>query len=153
MKDWTALIVIGVILIILILYFAAAKGEKRKIQIINSEGTAIDVEVEIANTMTTRAKGLMGRTILGENEGMLFVFDKEERHSFWMLNTTIPLDAIHVSKNGTVVDILQMDPCTLLQCTSYLPKEKSRYVLEVNQGFSKKHEIEKGSMLVLNNIS
>ena len=102
MKDLTALVVIGAILLILIFYFVTAKGEKKKIQMINSEGKKISVNVEIADNITTRAKGLMGRSSLGKNEGMLFLFENEATHSFWMLNTTIPLDAIHFSENGTV---------------------------------------------------
>ena len=152
MKDLTALVVIGAILLILIFYFVTAKGEKKKIQMINSEGKKISVNVEIADNITTRAKGLMGRSSLGKNEGMLFLFENEATHSFWMLNTTIPLDAIHFSENGTVVDIIQMDPCKIV-CKSYLPTAKSKYVLEVNQNFSKENKIKVGDKLILNSVS
>jgi len=151
MKDILPLLLIAAILIILLFYFVTAKGEKKKIQIITAGGT-IDLNVEIADNFVTRAKGLMGRKSLGANDGMLFVFDKEEKHFFWMVNTTIPLDAIHISKNGAVVDIIEMDPCK--KCSSYPTDAESLYVLEVNQGFSKENKIEiNKSKLILNNIS
>ncbi|MCI0559378.1 MAG: DUF192 domain-containing protein, partial [Nitrososphaera sp.] len=111
--------------------------------LINSEGNEIAVYAEIANNTVTRAKGLMGRTSLAENEGMLFIFDKPAYYGFWMLNTTIPLDAIHIAENGTVVDVIKMQPCGLnvTKCPTYPPREKSKYVLEVNQGFSEKNKI------------
>jgi len=139
-----AVILAVAVILILILYFISAKGEKRKLTLVNSEDKRIELDVEIANNSITRAKGLMGRSSLGENEGMLFIFNKSGIYSFWMLNTTIPLDAIYLSEEGTVVDIMEMEPCGLniTKCRLYTPKAEARYVLEVNQGFSKEHNIE-----------
>ena len=151
MKDILPLLVIAAILIILIFYFATAKGEKKKIQLVNSENSTIDLEVEIADSIATRTKGLMGRQTLGKNEGMLFVFGKQEKHGFWMMNTSIPLDAIHISADGTIVDIIEMQPCGL-NCPIYNPRAESLYVLEVNQGFSKENKIQVNkSRLILKN--
>ena len=101
------------------------------------------MDVELADNAATRAKGLMGRKSLGEKEGMLFVFDKADYRDFWMLNTTITLEAIFISEDGTIVDIIEMEPCGInpLNCTQYSSKEKAKYVLEVNQGFSNKNKI------------
>ena len=49
------------------------------------------LEVEIADTPEKHARGLMGRTLLEEGKGMLFVYDKAQRLSFWMKNTLVPL--------------------------------------------------------------
>ena len=146
MKNEIAVLVLVAFVIILVFYFVTAKGEKKRITITNSEGSEISVDVEISDNLTTRAKGLMGRKSLGEYEGMLFVFDEPGLHGFWMLNTTIPLDGIFIAENGTVVDILEMEPCGLnvLDCKLYTPKTKAKYILEVNQGFSKGHKIEEG---------
>jgi uncharacterized membrane protein (UPF0127 family) len=140
--EITAIVAV-IILVVLIIYFVSAKGEKKKIVLVNSEGREIAVIAEIANTTATRAKGLMGRPALPENEGMLFVFDKSSYYGFWMFNTTIPLDAIHFSENGTVVDVIQMEPCgfNITRCPTYPPREKSRYILEVNQGFAEKNKV------------
>lgn len=139
-------IALAVILLVLLFYFVSAKGEKRRITLINSEGKRIDINVEIADNMTTRMKGLMNRSSLGEYEGMLFVFDKPSVYAFWMLNTTIPLDAIHIAQNGTIVDIIEMEPCgfNVTNCRIYTPKAAALYVLEANKGFSIKNKLEIG---------
>jgi uncharacterized protein len=136
-----------IILLVLAIYFVTAKGDRRKVTITNADGSSVVVDAEIANTTATRAKGLMGRSSLGETEGMLFVFDKPGVYPFWMFNTTIPLEAIHVSENGTVVDIIEMEPCGITACKLYPPKAPALYVLEVNQNFSQKHGVQVGSSL------
>ncbi|MFH0884192.1 MAG: DUF192 domain-containing protein [Candidatus Micrarchaeota archaeon] len=144
--EMAALFAIAV-LIILFIHLATAKGEKRRITLVNSQGQKLDIDAEIANESATMAKGLMGRKSLGENEGMLFVFPKSGIYPFWMVNTTIPLDAIHIAENGTVVDILEMEPCGLniTKCRLYTPKAPAKYVLEVNKGYSKKNKIINGN--------
>ncbi len=135
--------------LLVLLYFILARGPVRKVTFTNANGSEVSVSAEVADNPFTRTKGLMGRSSLGEDEGMLFVFDKPGIHSFWMLNTTIPLDAIHISENGTVVDILQMEPCGLnvTNCPSYKPAKPAKYVLEVNKGFAARHGIVIGSMM------
>jgi len=148
--EMAALAAIAILLILLI-YFATAKGERKRIILINGAGEQIGVDVEIAATPGTQAKGLMGRKTLGENEGMLFVFYKSGRYSFWMLNTTIPLDAVFIDEKGTVVDIIGMEPCgfNIAKCGFYTPKAPARYVLEANLGFSEKNKIVPGNSSIL----
>ncbi len=91
--------------------------------------------VEISKTEISREKGLMNRTSLDNNKGMLFVFDKEGIYPFWMKNTLIPLDMIWADSNGKVVFIGQnVQPCKSLICPSVMPNAKARYVLEINSG-------------------
>jgi uncharacterized membrane protein (UPF0127 family) len=139
--------VISLAVVITLFYFFTAKGVKRKIILVGSNGSSIEVAVEMAENVTTRAKGLMGRESLGDNEGMLFIFDKEGNDPLWMLNTTIPLDAIFLDEKGKVVDIIGMDPCgvNILTCKTYNPKTKAKYILEVNKGFAKKNKIDIGN--------
>lgn len=135
------------IILIMVIYVAMAKGDKRKLTLINSEGKQVFVDTEIADNMSAKIKGLMGRQSLGKNEGMLFKFDKEQVQSFWMLNVTIPLDAIFFDSKGTVVDVIQMEPCGLniTKCRLYAPKKPAMFVLEVNKGFSKNNSIIPGN--------
>lgn len=140
MKEIIILFLI-LILVLLVVSLVFAKGDRKKISIINSENKTIYLDIEVANNSATKAKGLMGRTSLGENKGMLFIFDKPGKYGFWMLNTSISLDAIHFDENGTVVDIVSMEPCGLINCKNYYPKNNSKYVLEVNSGFAKKNKI------------
>jgi uncharacterized membrane protein (UPF0127 family) len=141
-SEMIAIAVVAVV-VILILYFIIAKGPTKRLTITNPDGSSVSVDAEIADNLTTRAKGLMGRKSLGENEGMLFVFERTGRYPFWMLNTSIALDAIYIDENGTVVDIIQMAPCGLniLDCPRYAPKADAKYVLEVNQGFAERNKI------------
>lgn len=61
--------------------------------------------VELADTPQAQAKGLMFRTALGDNEGMLFPSDVPDIRSFWMKNTPIPLDIIFIGLEGEVINI------------------------------------------------
>ncbi|MDQ3834921.1 MAG: DUF192 domain-containing protein [Actinomycetota bacterium] len=100
--------------------------------IINSVGERVPVQVEIADTDAERQQGLMGRTALAEDAGMLFVFDQEQQLSFWMKDTSIPLSIAFINGEGRIVDIQDMQP---FDETPHLSAEPARYALEVNQGF------------------
>ncbi len=103
---------------------------------------------EIADTPAKRAEGLMHRDYLGENEGMLFVFNKEDYYSFWMLNTKIPLDIIWISKDKEIVDIERnLQPCSS-NCPLYSPDEKALYVLEVNANYTSRNGINTGDKVI-----
>ena len=149
MKEY---LIIGIILILTIalIYLASVKSEKRKIHILNSQNQSIEVNVEIADNPLTHMRGLMFRSHLPENEGMLFVFNDSNYRSFWMVNTSIPLDIIFISETGRIVDIQQMEPCRTIAdyCKVYRSREKARYVLEVNRGFSERNGIRIGDRMV-----
>ncbi|MBI5223095.1 DUF192 domain-containing protein [Candidatus Micrarchaeota archaeon] len=128
------IVILGAVLICII----PSRAQKKRITIRTRDGRRIIVNAEIANDIGTQMKGLMGRKTLDETEGMLFVFGESKKHSFWMMNTTILLEALHFASDGTLVDIVQMEPCkSAFNCPNYMPREASRYVLEVNAGFSK----------------
>lgn len=89
---------------------------------------------EIADEPHERATGLMFRTQMNEDSGMLFLFDEEATHGFYMKNTRIPLDIIWIDAEKRVVHIAQMQPCTTEPCPVVRPTVSSKYVLEVNAG-------------------
>lgn len=138
MKEY---ITAAVIIILILLVLTQLKTDKKKISIETSNGKTINLTVEIADNPIKQMRGLMFRSSLPENEGMLFVFGDEQARSFWMANTTIPLDAIHIDSSGNIVDIIEMEPCKTLQCPKYIGKKPAKYVLEVNQGFSRKFNL------------
>lgn len=114
--------------------------EKKAIILFNSSNVSIIAEK--ANTEEKRQNGLMWRDELKENDGMLFYFNKSDYHAFWMANTKIPLEAIFIDENFTIVDIVEMEPCREklpAQCKIYSPIRYAKYVLEVNQNFSKRY--------------
>src|SRR4030042_6595045 len=61
-----------------------------------------EIWVEVPKTPQEKAQGLMGRKQLGENEGMLFIFETEDYHSFWMKNTLIPLSIAFIDREGRI---------------------------------------------------
>ena len=95
-------------------------------------GGYVSLVAELAVTDEQRATGLMHRTELGDGEGMLFVFDRDLRLSFWMKNTVIPLSIAFISADGTITEIRDMRPLDLnpVVSTRYV-----RYALEVPQGW------------------
>jgi len=110
--------------------------------------------IEIADDSNEQSKGLMHRTNLEWNNGMLFVFDDEENQSFWMKNTFIPLDMIFIDEKFRVVDIEEnVPPCVVQNCQSYVSNQPAKYVLEVNAGYTQANGIETGDILKINTKS
>ncbi|TGL25578.1 DUF192 domain-containing protein [Leptospira yanagawae] len=105
------------------------------------------LKLEIANTPSTRATGLMYRTKLGEDEGMLFVFPKPEYLNFWMKNTLIPLSIGYFSEDMRLLESFDMKPNQTEEV--YNSRKPAMYALEVNQGWFAKHKIGKDAILTL----
>jgi uncharacterized membrane protein (UPF0127 family) len=115
----------------------------RAVTIDASGGEEVVVQVEIADTDAERQRGLMGRTALAEDQGMLFVFGGEQELSFWMKNTLIPLSIAFMDSEGRIVDIQDMKPLDD-DPPHYVSAEPARYALEVNQGFFEERGIKAG---------
>ena len=88
-------------------------------------------QVEIAATPQQRERGLMGRTRLPENGGMLFIFDNTGRHCFWMRNTPLPLSIAFIDDAGRIANLADMQAHT---DTLHCPTSAIRYALELPQG-------------------
>jgi hypothetical protein len=93
-----------------------------------------EVAVEVADSPEEREVGLMDRESLPADAGMLFLFDEDTASGFWMKNTLIPLSIAFVDAEGTIVSILDMEPCESDPCEIYNPDVAYRSALEVNQG-------------------
>jgi uncharacterized membrane protein (UPF0127 family) len=93
--------------------------------------------VEIADTPELQHKGLMERPNLPKNKGMLFVFNRDDQHSFWMKNTYIPLDIIWIDNSNTIVHI--KNEATPKSLEILTPPTQARYVLEINGGLAQKY--------------
>jgi uncharacterized protein len=90
-----------------------------------------DLLVEVARTEAQREHGLMGRRNLGPRDGMIFVFDRDQRLSFWMKNTPTPLSIAFLSAEGKVLQIEDMEPFSEKIILSRL---SARYALEMRKG-------------------
>jgi uncharacterized membrane protein (UPF0127 family) len=101
------------------------------------------IRVELATTPREQALGLSGRDSLGEQEGMLFIFDKPGEYLFWMKGMNFPIDIIWIDEYGEVIYIKkEAQPESYLE--TYGPEEEAKYVLEVVAGFSDKNKIDIG---------
>ncbi len=106
-------------------------------------------KVELAKTASEQAKGLMYRAELPEENGMLFVFDKDTPRTFWMKNTLIPLDMIFIDSKLEVVEVkANVMPCKEDPCPQY-KSVPAMYVLEINGGLAEKKAIKAGSFVTL----
>ncbi len=90
------------------------------------------VQAKVADTQAARQQGLMFRESLDPGEGMLFVFEEELPHAFYMRNTLIPLDIAWLDQSQVVVDIQQMEPETEVL---HQPARSALFALEVPQGW------------------
>ena len=105
-------------------------------------------QVEVARTEETRALGLMFRTALTEDRGMLFIFEQPGLHRFWMKNTLIPLDMVWMDDRKRIIHIeYQVPPCKLDPCAVYGPSADSLYVLEVISGVASREQLRVGQTL------
>ncbi len=114
--------------------------------LIKADGTVIrTIDIEIADDDYERETGLMHRSVLGDDQGMLFIFDDEDYRSFYMKNTLISLDIIYIDADKKIVSFAEqtkpMDETTL---PSQLP---AQYVLEINGGLSEDWVLEIGDQI------
>ena len=108
------------------------------------EGNKATFRVEVADTAEKRRWGLMYRTEMGTEEGMLFLFPKEEQQSFWMKNTPLSLDIIFMDRGRRVVGIVHDTvPFSTRSVGVTVP---SQYALEVRAGVARRKGIAVGDV-------
>ncbi len=99
-------------------------------------------KVEIAETQEKRKEGLMFRTELDEDQGMLFIFPYPDLVNIWMKNTFLSLDIIFISEDNIILDIVK--EALPLSEKIYTSKLVTKYILEINSGLIKKLDINIG---------
>jgi uncharacterized membrane protein (UPF0127 family) len=73
-----------------------------RLTIVSADGRKVPIDVEVAEDQKEKALGLMFRTELPENQGMLFPYSDERELSMWMHNTYIPLDMLFIRPDGVI---------------------------------------------------
>ncbi len=146
------LIAVG-IFIVLVGLFMKNSETKPKTLTIGSK----TISIEIAKTAESRTKGLSGRSALTENNGMLFVFDRQDiLPTFWMKDMLIPIDIIWINDEKVAKidkDVKAPDKNTPdNKLPTYAPNTPIDYVLEVPAGFSDKNNIKIGDSVDLPGI-
>jgi uncharacterized membrane protein (UPF0127 family) len=117
--------------------------ENLKLLKINSS----EIFAEIADTSQKRNQGLSGRASLPRNQGMLFIFDRPDRHSFWMKDMNFPLDFVWINKNRVIEITENVRPPDFQPPQSLTPKNPADMVLEINAGLAKKINIKIGDKI------
>jgi uncharacterized membrane protein (UPF0127 family) len=121
---------------------APRTGTPARVVIETAGGAHHAVTVELARTPEERARGLMQRQRLDPDAGMLFLFEETARHGFWMKNTLIPLDLVFLSEDGRIAAIVEgAAPHSLTLRDGGV---ESRYVLEVNGGWTRARAVNVG---------
>lgn len=138
-----SLIIIFVVVLASVIVGASMYWERKKTPrdraFVRIRGTVIPVEIR--SDPEGRMWGLSWRESLPDGEGMLFLFPKKDRYSFWMKDMKFPIDIIWMS-DGRVLEITPSVPITPLK--TYRPEHPVDFVLEVDAGFSERHSIRPG---------
>jgi len=107
-------------------------------------GKVLQVEVMVEDA--DRAMGLMFRSSLSPDRGMLFVFEGPEFHGIWMKNCRFPIDILWLDEDRTVVHLQEnAPPCKADPCPAYQPLRRASYVVELNAGQARREGAVVGS--------
>ncbi|MFA6088915.1 MAG: DUF192 domain-containing protein [Candidatus Woesearchaeota archaeon] len=111
------------------------------------------LDAKVADTSQKRNQGLMFVDKIPGNTGMLFVFDTEGAHSFWMKNVKIPLDIIWLSNQKQILYFQTAVPCVdSSNCTSYRYSGDSKYAIEVVGGFASENNLKVGDYVMIDTL-
>ncbi|MES1164625.1 MAG: DUF192 domain-containing protein [Verrucomicrobiota bacterium] len=118
--------------------------------VVQADGRAVPFRVEVASTPEEHARGLMYRSHLDVDAGMLFVFDQPQVQRFWMKNTLIPLDMIFIGADRRIAGVVEnAAPETE---TERMVPARSQYVLEIGGGLAARLGIHAGELVELHGI-
>lgn len=137
------------LLFIFVTSFASCSQKKlpvKQLTITTKEGQIFTVEAELASTQEERNCGFMERKKIPDGTGMLFIFEYDQKLSFWMKNTPHPLSIAYIDSNGIIREIYDMTPFSLSSIESTV---SVRYALEVPQGWFQKNNITPGDKITL----
>ena len=101
---------------------------------------------EMALTPIQEQTGMMFRTNMAENEGMIFVLNGPQRASFWMMNCPMPLSAAYIDPDGKILELHDLQPHNTNSVVAN--SDNVQFVLETKQGWFQRHNIKEGSSIV-----
>jgi len=133
------LVLVLIVIVVLIYFYPSSETQTAQI------GDTI-IKLEVADTDTSRIKGLSGRESLPSDTGLLFVFEKPDKYGIWMKDMRLPIDIAWIDQNFKIVHIEQkISPDTYPKI--FYPTEDSLYVLETNAGFLSQNNIKIGDLI------
>lgn len=147
-KNWfdsAKLLVLAFVLAApLVIGFGLINLSDHKAVVINGQ----TICVEVVRSNQDKTKGLSGREELAEDAGMLFVYGQAGEYGFWMRDMNFAIDIIWIDSDRRVVDITSdVDPDTYPEV--FRSDEPAQYILEVNAGYARQHNIEVGQNVKL----
>ncbi len=146
------------IFVILIISFLLFLIVRNSFHLANSKNSTVTIDnhafsVEVVKTVADQEKGLSGRNSLGQNNGMLFLFNHPDIYAFWMRNMKFPLDIIYI-RNKKIVNIYKNIPTVpsntdISNIPQVKPSQPADSVLEINAGYSQKYNFKEGDSVNL----
>ena len=106
---------------------------------------AEEMIAELALTGLQMQTGMMFRTNLAENAGMLFVLPTPQQASFWMKNCPLPLSAAYIDPEGVILEIHDLQPHNTNSVVA--SSARVQFVLETNQGWFRRHNVAPGAVI------
>lgn len=138
------MIVVGLVVLAFVGSYFNKKTQTEIPKILKIGGVTLNIEV--ADTGSTREQGLSGRSSLAENEGLFFIFQTEGYYGFWMKDMNFPIDMIWINKDKKIVYIeSNVSPETYPKV--FEPTSPSLYVLETSAGFSAQNNVKIGDFV------
>ena len=128
----------------LLAFAAAAQDRAQSLAAVQLTAGFHLIRAEVAQRPDERAIGLMHRTSMPANDGMLFVFPQADQQCFWMKNTLIPLSIAFLEDDGRIVNVEEMKPQSL---DSHCSAKPVRYALEMNAGWFGRKGLKPGSRI------
>ena len=122
----------GAIAMLCFAALASAQDGPQKLAQVRLNAGIHNINAELASTPQQREIGLMFRTAMPANDGMLFAFERPAQQCFWMRNTLIPLSVAFIDDAGAIINIADMQPQTE---DSHCASRPARYALEMNRGW------------------
>ena len=124
--------------------FSCHEGIRSDLPVVQLNLGNKEIQVEVANKISTRDAGLMFRKEMGADTGMLFVFPDSAPRAFWMKNTLIPLSIAFMDERGVILNILEMSPQTE---NSNFSNGNAKYALEMNADWFEKNGLKPGDLV------
>jgi uncharacterized membrane protein (UPF0127 family) len=147
--KWPSVLLLSLFLFSLSYANTGPRFKKQNIEFV-FKGEKKRLTLDAAINPQQHAFGLMNRSFMAENDGMIFIFQDERVREFWMKDTLIDLDIAYISKDKKIIDIQTMKAAiSVLQTNfpTYPSKAPAKYAVEMNAGWFKKNKISLGATL------
>jgi len=128
------------------------KIPERKWKIKNIQIGSKNYEIYITESRENQTTGLAAFEEIKENQGMIFEFPEEDYHAFWMKNMKFDIDMIFLDQNNQVIQIFENVQKSSYKSDTdfqtYMPKLKSKFVIEIKSGETKKNGLRTGDVII-----